>query len=126
MYNMHCDAWQAAAVHHAGQEHKIVVSACAMRHRRAHPGVSCNENALRFVPAAYLRALPVYLPVYLLSGLLVHRHALCPHSFLRIWLFCCLNAEKQRSASWAPQALLSVAGCMQPAGQPSSLLCPGS
>ena len=51
-----------------------------MRGCRAHPGVSCNENALRFVPAAYLRALPVYLPVYLLSGLLVHRHAPRPCS----------------------------------------------
>ena len=44
--------------------------------------MSCNENALRFVPAAYLRALPVYLPVYLLSGLLVHRCALNLYNFL--------------------------------------------
>lgn len=66
----------------------VLVSACTHTNRRAHPGVSCNENALRFVPAAYLRALPVYLPVYLLSGLLVHRHALCLHSFLRLQSRC--------------------------------------
>ena len=44
--------------------------------------MGCNENALRFLPAAYLRALPVYLPVYLLSGLLVHRRALAPRRVL--------------------------------------------
>ncbi|KAK9825197.1 hypothetical protein WJX81_006470 [Elliptochloris bilobata] len=51
----------------------------------AHPGVGCNENALRFLPAAYLRALPVYLPVYLLSGLLVHRRALFAAGAPEIW-----------------------------------------
>ena len=41
-----------------------------------HPGLSCSAHALAFLPAAYLRALPVYLPVYLIPGALVHRRKL--------------------------------------------------
>lgn len=42
----------------------------------AHPGTTCDGNAARFFPGAYARALPVYLPVYVLPALLVHRKRL--------------------------------------------------
>lgn len=42
----------------------------------AHPGQNCDEAAITFFPAAYLRALPVYLPVYIAPAILVHRKAL--------------------------------------------------
>lgn len=42
----------------------------------AHPGTTCDGNAARFLPGAYARALPVYLPVYILPALLVHRRRL--------------------------------------------------
>ena len=97
------------------------------RDRRAHPGVSCNENALRFVPAAYLRALPVYLPVYLLSGLLVHRYALNLYNFLgNLIVSHAFMPRKQCLASCAPQALLITAGCMHTSRQPSLMPCPAS
>lgn len=38
-----------------------------------HPGHSCASHPLSIVPGTYLRALGVYLPVYLLPALLVHR-----------------------------------------------------
>jgi hypothetical protein len=38
-----------------------------------HPGQSCAQHAVGFVPGAWLRALRVYVPVYLLPMLLVHR-----------------------------------------------------
>lgn len=41
-----------------------------------HPGQSCDTFMLNFFPGAYLRALPVYLPVYLFPALLVHRKRL--------------------------------------------------
>ena len=41
-----------------------------------HAGHSCNDNSLHFFPRAYARALPVYLPVYLLPAILVHRKRL--------------------------------------------------
>ena len=41
-----------------------------------HPGRGCNANMAVFLPRAYARALPVYLPVYFLPALLVHRRRL--------------------------------------------------
>lgn len=42
----------------------------------AHPGKGCMQHAAGFFPDAYLRALPVYLPVYVLPAILVHRKRL--------------------------------------------------
>ena len=41
-----------------------------------HPGQTCAGHALSLLPPNYMRALRVYLPVYLLPALLVHRKAL--------------------------------------------------
>jgi hypothetical protein len=41
-----------------------------------HPGQTCNEHALGFFPQAYARAIPVYLPVYIVPALLIHRQKL--------------------------------------------------
>eukprot|EP00898_Chlorokybus_atmophyticus_P001311 jgi/Chlat1/2180/Chrsp17S02753 len=41
-----------------------------------HSGLSCTWHYLSFFPSAYMRALPVYLPVYLVPALLVHRAGL--------------------------------------------------
>ncbi|KAJ9508904.1 hypothetical protein QJQ45_028214, partial [Haematococcus lacustris] len=41
-----------------------------------HPGQSCLEHTLTNVPASYARALAVYVPVYLVPALLVHRQKL--------------------------------------------------
>ncbi len=38
-----------------------------------HPGMTCNQHLFRFFPEGYLRALPVYLPVYVIPAALVHR-----------------------------------------------------
>lgn len=54
-----------------GTVHEHVVSAVPCPW--AHPGKSCDWAALSFFPAAYLRALPVYLPVYIAPAILVHR-----------------------------------------------------
>ena len=40
----------------------------------AHEGETCSYAAAKFFPGAYLRALPVYLPVYILPAILVHRY----------------------------------------------------
>ncbi len=55
--------------------------------RWMHEGQSCNGNALAFFPGAYLRALPVYLPVYVLPAILVHRRGhwnACRHACGRV------------------------------------------
>ena len=41
-----------------------------------HPGQSCSRHTLGFLPAGYLRAIPVYVPVYIIPALLVHRRKL--------------------------------------------------
>ena len=41
-----------------------------------HPGSSCSSHSLKFFPEAYLRALPVYFPVYIIPAALVHRKRL--------------------------------------------------
>ena len=38
-----------------------------------HPGQSCQSHFFCFLPRAYLRALPVYVPIYVIPALLVHR-----------------------------------------------------
>ncbi|MEW5320344.1 MAG: hypothetical protein WDW38_011423 [Sanguina aurantia] len=38
-----------------------------------HPGQTCHGHALSLIPHAYLRSLSVYLPVYVIPALLVHR-----------------------------------------------------
>ena len=42
----------------------------------AHPGATCDGAAVSFFPAALLRSIPVYAPVYLFPALLVHGRAL--------------------------------------------------
>lgn len=44
--------------------------------RFVHPGTTCSSHTLTFFPRAYLNALPVYLPVYVVPALLVHRQKL--------------------------------------------------
>ncbi|CAL5223327.1 g5824 [Coccomyxa viridis] len=51
----------------------------------AHEGETCTYSAFKFFPGAYLRALPVYLPVYVLPAILVHRKALLEKGGLQIW-----------------------------------------
>ena len=41
-----------------------------------HPGQGCWDHAASLLPHTYRRALSVYLPVYLLPALLVHRQEL--------------------------------------------------
>ena len=41
-----------------------------------HPGRSCAHHSASFLPKAYLRSLRVYIPVYILPALLVHRKSL--------------------------------------------------
>ena len=41
-----------------------------------HPGLSCNAHTAAFIPEGYFRALPVYLPVYVIPAALVHRQNL--------------------------------------------------
>lgn len=38
-----------------------------------HPGHNCTTSMVAFLPQAYLRALPVYAPVYIIPAILVHR-----------------------------------------------------
>ncbi|CAI5493823.1 unnamed protein product [Closterium sp. Naga37s-1] len=45
-------------------------------HQFLHPGGWCWWHFLSFLPAAYMRAVPVYVPVYLVPALLVHRSSL--------------------------------------------------
>ncbi|CAH8313137.1 unnamed protein product [Eruca vesicaria subsp. sativa] len=41
-----------------------------------HGGESCTKHGLTFILQAYMRALPVYVPVYLIPALIVHRQDL--------------------------------------------------
>jgi hypothetical protein len=41
-----------------------------------HPGTGCTEHSITFLPQGVLRALPVYIPVYLIPAALVHRKRL--------------------------------------------------
>jgi len=41
-----------------------------------HGNQSCTGHVFTFLLQAYLRALPVYLPVYLIPALIVHRKGL--------------------------------------------------
>ncbi|KAK9806740.1 hypothetical protein WJX72_001016 [[Myrmecia] bisecta] len=51
-----------------------------------HPGQTCNQHFASFLPEAYLRALPVYLPVYFLPAILVHRkHLIQKETAAKIW-----------------------------------------
>eukprot|EP00897_Mesotaenium_endlicherianum_P004977 jgi/Mesen1/4507/ME000023S03882 len=64
-----------AAYRDAGREVCLdphMVLPCGM----LHPGQACLPHFLSFLGGAYLRALPVYLPVYVIPALLVHRRAL--------------------------------------------------
>eukprot|EP00884_Botryococcus_braunii_P003174 jgi/Botrbrau1/12858/Bobra.0188s0001.1 len=68
-----------------GTVHEHIISAVPCPW--AHPGQNCDEAAITFFPAAYLRALPVYLPVYIAPAILVHRKALFegPEA-VKIWI----------------------------------------
>ena len=51
-----------------------------------HPGTTCTGHTLSFLPAGYLRALPVYLPVYVIPAALVHRGRLLdPKTRMQLW-----------------------------------------
>ncbi|GAB4819141.1 hypothetical protein N2152v2_006187 [Parachlorella kessleri] len=51
-----------------------------------HPGQPCRTQGLHFLPHAYLRALPVYVPVYIFPALLVHGRALVrPSTAATLW-----------------------------------------
>ncbi|CAL8462877.1 g2411 [Coccomyxa elongata] len=62
-------------------EHTIATHPCEW----AHEGETCSYAAAKFFPGAYLRALPVYLPVYVLPAILVHRRALFEKDGAAIW-----------------------------------------
>ncbi|GAX83428.1 hypothetical protein CEUSTIGMA_g10853.t1 [Chlamydomonas eustigma] len=49
-----------------------------------HPGQSCPAHTVSVIPSSYLRALGVYVPVYLLPALLVHRQLLITKPY-QIW-----------------------------------------
>lgn len=51
-----------------------------------HPGTTCSEHTMRFLPEAYLRALPVYIPVYIIPAAIVHRQKLLdPGARQELW-----------------------------------------
>ncbi|CAK0784870.1 hypothetical protein CVIRNUC_008075 [Coccomyxa viridis] len=62
-------------------EHMVATHPCEW----AHEGETCSYAAAKFFPGAYLRALPVYLPVYILPAILVHRKALLKTGGREIW-----------------------------------------
>ena len=76
-----------------------------------HPGRDCFPNFFAFLPQAYLRALPVYAPVYILPAILVHRYnllkvggpMLTAHENLLNYLF-----QDQLSAVWDGKASLKL------------------
>lgn len=53
-----------------------------------HPGSSCSGHTIKFLPEAYARALPVYLPVYIVPAILVHRNKLlsADKAAIEIWV----------------------------------------
>jgi hypothetical protein len=58
-----------------------------------HPGLTCNEHFFKFFPEGYLRALPVYLPVYVIPAALVHRQKLLRgDSRAELWMKVALGA----------------------------------
>ncbi|KAK9821013.1 hypothetical protein WJX74_000943 [Apatococcus lobatus] len=60
-----------------------------------HKGQGCNTHLLSFLPQAYLRALPVYLPVYVLPAILVHRAKLVdPERAPELWRRIFLGAAR--------------------------------
>ncbi len=77
-----------------------------------HPGRSAVAFALAFLPGAYLRALPVYLPVYLLPGLLVHRQRLLAPGAARLWGRMALGAARS-SAFLALYCALAWQGALR-------------
>ncbi|KAI3438019.1 hypothetical protein D9Q98_000462 [Chlorella vulgaris] len=51
-----------------------------------HPHKRCTHHAVTFFPQAYLRALPVYFPVYVIPAILVHRKRLLhPDKAPELW-----------------------------------------
>ncbi|KAL4452113.1 hypothetical protein ABPG75_007775 [Micractinium tetrahymenae] len=51
-----------------------------------HPGQACTQHTASFFPGAYLRALPVYFPVYVVPAILVHRKRLLqPNKAPQLW-----------------------------------------
>lgn len=60
-----------------------------------HPGQSCAGHLAQFLPSAYLRAFPVYLPVYIIPAILVHRKNffIQPKQILLKFLKGCLRSS---------------------------------
>ncbi len=52
-----------------------------------HPQTSCSSHSVSFFPEALARAIPVYIPVYIIPALLIHRQTLLSgHESKEIWL----------------------------------------
>jgi len=52
-----------------------------------HPQTSCSSHSVSFFPEALARAIPVYIPVYIIPALLIHRQKLLSgHESKEIWL----------------------------------------
>ena len=67
-----CDNPKLVKTAHAHALDPKTTSICSF----LHPGESCAGHFCSFFPAAYMRAVPVYLPIYLVPMLLVHRDKL--------------------------------------------------
>ena len=72
----------------AEHEHTVATHPCEW----AHEGETCTYSAFKFFPGAYLRALPVYLPVYVLPAILVHRYILSSSACHSDSVICTLSA----------------------------------
>lgn len=64
-----------------GREGLAVKTTCDM----LGPGHDCNHHAVTYVRSAWLRALPVYLPVYLIPAIFVHRTKLLRDPLPILW-----------------------------------------
>lgn len=61
-----------SSLHHTPHSHHTDSRPCSF----LHPGTGCTEHSITFLPRGVLRALPVYIPVYLIPAALVHRKRL--------------------------------------------------
>ena len=94
---------------------------CSFLHR----GKSCPRANLEFLPEAFLRALPVYLPVYLVPALFVHRQRLLdPVMGVQIWRRLVLGMLRSSAflAAFCTLAWVGVCGMHQTAGKTNDLL----
>ncbi|KAK3033905.1 hypothetical protein RJ639_033540 [Escallonia herrerae] len=90
-----------------------------------HGNQSCGGHFLSFLLQAYKRALPVYLPVYLIPALIVHRQGLSKSSLLHLYLLEGFLLKKtlhnfgERSSGYCEIKFVSVSllfVCLLPTG----------